>query len=117
MRPSTRASCALRSAGSWRGGASAAAAPRARRPTATGWLGGLAQTAAGVGPFVRLDMEDSGRLPSTLGVFDRVWDRGIRNVGIALQAYLYRTPDAGERYGSRGGRIRLCKGAHAGAPP
>lgn len=79
-------------------------------------LEGIAQTAAGVGTFVRLDMEDSGRLPSTLGVFDRVWDRGIRNVGIALQAYLYRTPDDVERYVSRGVRIRLCKGAYAEPP-
>ena len=79
-------------------------------------LEGIAQTAAGVGTFVRLDMEDSGRLPSTLAVFDRVWDRGIRNVGIALQAYLYRTPDDVERYVSRGVRIRLCKGAYAEPP-
>ena len=79
-------------------------------------LEGIAQTAAGVGTFVRLDMEDSSRLPSTLGVFDRVWDRGIRNVGIALQAYLYRTPDDVERYVSRGVRIRLCKGAYAEPP-
>lgn len=79
-------------------------------------LEGIAQTAAGVGTFVRLDMEDSGRLPSTLAVFDRVWERGIRNAGIALQAYLYRTPQDVERYVSQGVRIRLCKGAYAEPP-
>ena len=76
-------------------------------------LEGIAHTAAGVGTFVRLDMEDSGRLPSTLEIFDRVWDQGVRNAGIALQAYLYRTPQDVERYVSRGVRIRLCKGAYA----
>jgi proline dehydrogenase len=79
-------------------------------------LEGIARTAAGVGTFVRLDMEDSDRLPPTLALFDRVWDRGTRNVGIALQAYLYRTPDDVERYVSRSVRIRLCKGAYAEPP-
>ncbi len=68
------------------------------------------------GNFVRLDMEDSARLPATLAVFDRVWDAGFRNTGIALQAYLRRTPEDVERYLQRGVSIRLCKGAY-GEPP
>jgi len=73
----------------------------------------IARTAAAVDTFVRVDMEDSGRLPRTLHVFDRVWEGGLRNIGIVLQAYLYRTPEDLERYLSRGVRIRLCKGAYA----
>ena len=76
-------------------------------------LEAVARTAAGVGTFVRVDMEDSTRLHRTLAVFDRVWERGARNVGIVLQAYLYRTPQDLERYIRRGVRIRLCKGAYA----
>ncbi len=66
--------------------------------------------------FVRVDMEDSGRLPAIEQVFDRVWEGGARDIGIALQAYLYRTPEDAERYASRGVGIRLCKGAYAEAP-
>jgi proline dehydrogenase len=58
-------------------------------------------------------MEDSGRLPATLRVFERVLESGARNVGIVLQAYLFRTPDDVERYARRGVSIRLCKGAYA----
>lgn len=73
----------------------------------------IARTAASVGTFVRVDMEDSGRLPATLRVFDRAWESGARNIGIVLQAYLFRTPNDIERYIRRGVSIRLCKGAYA----
>lgn len=76
----------------------------------------IAQTAAAVSTFVRVDMEDSGRLPATLRVFDRVKASGVRNVGIVLQAYLYRTPDDLERYVRDDVSIRLCKGAYAEPP-
>lgn len=81
-----------------------------------GLLDRIARTAHGVGTFVRVDMEDSARLPRTLEVFDRVWDGGVRNAGIVLQAYLYRTPQDVERYVARGVGIRLCKGAYAEPP-
>jgi proline dehydrogenase len=73
----------------------------------------IARTAGAVGTFVRVDMEDSGRLPATLRVFDRVLESGVRNTGIVLQAYLFRTPDDVERYSRHGVSIRLCKGAYA----
>ena len=79
-------------------------------------LGLIVRTAASVGTFVRVDMEDSGRLPATLRVFDRVMSSGARNVGIVLQAYLFRTPDDVERYVRQGVSIRLCKGAYAEPP-
>ena len=83
---------------------------------AAGLLDLIARTAASVGTFVRVDMEDSGRLPATLRVFDRVLLSGRRNVGIVLQAYLFRTPDDLDRYTRLGASIRLCKGAYAEPP-
>jgi proline dehydrogenase len=79
-------------------------------------LAGIAAQAHGLGNFVRVDMEDSPRLPATLEVFDRVWARGQRNIGIVLQAYLYRTPQDVDRYIGRGVSVRLCKGAYDEPP-
>jgi proline dehydrogenase len=76
----------------------------------------IARAAEETGTFVRVDMEDSARLAAIQQVFDRVWDRGRRNIGIVLQAYLYRTPEDVDRYLARGVRIRLCKGAYAEPP-
>src|SRR3990170_2386483 len=76
----------------------------------------ISRTAASVGTFVRVDMEDSGRLPATLRVFDRVMLSGARNIGIVLQAYLFRTPEDLERYNRLGVPIRLCKGAYDEPP-
>ncbi len=84
--------------------------------TAEAWLRDIVAHAQTSRTFVRVDMEDSGRLAATQRVFDRVWHAGARNVGIALQAYLYRTPDDARRYAARGVSIRLCKGAYAEPP-
>ena len=75
-------------------------------------LRGVALRAHEGANFVRVDMEDSTRLPAIQRVFDRVWEGGARNIGIALQAALYRTPADVERYLARGVGIRLCKGAY-----
>ncbi|HEX2489188.1 MAG TPA: proline dehydrogenase family protein, partial [Blastocatellia bacterium] len=40
--------------------------------------------------FVRIDMEDSSKTDATLRIFKRLYDEQ-GNVGIVLQAYLYRT--------------------------
>ncbi len=61
--------------------------------------------------FVRIDMEDSPKTDATLGIFRRLYaEHG--NVGIVLQAYLYRTEKDIEEVLSLGARIRLCKGAY-----
>ena len=67
---------------------------------------------AGSGCFVRIDMEQSPWVDSTLDVFERVWRDGHRNVGVVLQAYLYRTADDLARVNALGARVRLCKGAY-----
>ena len=68
--------------------------------------------AAGDGCFVRIDMEQSPWVGPTLDVFERVWRDGRRNVGVVLQAYLYRTADDLARVNALGARVRLCKGAY-----
>jgi proline dehydrogenase len=63
--------------------------------------------------FVRLDMESSAYTDRTLGIFRRLWiDKGYRNVGVVLQAYLYRTEADVREMNSLGVRVRLCKGAY-----
>jgi proline dehydrogenase len=65
------------------------------------------------GIFVRIDMEDSGYLESTLQLFRRAYPRfGVETVGLALQSYLYRTCDDAVVLGREKVRIRLVKGAY-----
>lgn len=75
----------------------------------------IVEHAATYGNFVRIDMEDSGHLDATLDVF-----RAVRatheNVGIVVQAYLYRTEQDIRDLVAIGSRIRLCKGAYAEPP-
>jgi proline dehydrogenase len=61
--------------------------------------------------FVRIDMEDSPRTDATFDIFKRL--RGeFENVGIVVQAYLYRTEKDVEDLLQLNARIRLCKGAY-----
>jgi proline dehydrogenase len=62
--------------------------------------------------FVRIDMESSAYTQRTLEVHTELWDAGFRNVGIVLQAYLYRTAADVERAIEMGAQVRLCKGAY-----
>src|SRR6185503_2680422 len=60
---------------------------------------------------VRIDMEDSSKTEGTLEVFRRLRSE-FENVGIVIQAYLYRTEEDVEELLKLGARIRLCKGAY-----
>ena len=67
--------------------------------------------------FVRLDMESSAYTDRTLGMFRRLWNEmGFRNVGVVLQAYLYRTKADVREMNALGARVRLCKGAYNEPP-
>jgi proline dehydrogenase len=68
------------------------------------------------GFFVRIDMEDSAYTEVTLEVFETLWQQGYRNVGVALQAYLYRTEKDVRRMNELGARVRLVKGAYKEPP-
>ena len=64
------------------------------------------------GGFVRIDMEGSASVDATLDILDTMWAEGGRNVGVVLQAYLYRTAEDLARVVRLGARVRLCKGAY-----
>jgi proline dehydrogenase len=65
------------------------------------------------GTFVRIDMEDSPWVEQTLGMFRRMQaECGCQNLGVVIQAYLFRSAEDVENLVSDGARIRLCKGAY-----
>jgi len=66
--------------------------------------------------FVRLDMEGSSILNSTLRIFESVFGDYPDHVGPVLQAYLKRTPRDVEHMCRLGARVRLCKGAYRESP-
>ncbi|HJZ12009.1 MAG TPA: proline dehydrogenase family protein [Acidobacteriota bacterium] len=65
--------------------------------------------------FVRIDMEGSPYTDSTLRIF-RSLRQKYENVGIVVQAYLYRTEKDIEDLLQLKSRIRLCKGAYKEPP-
>lgn len=75
----------------------------------------LALRAAEVGTTVTIDMEDSRFTEATIEIYAAAQPRH-GNLGIALQAYLHRTPKDLARLSPLGGHIRLCKGAYAEPP-
>lgn len=71
----------------------------------------LAASAARLGLTVTIDMEDSTYTEETVDIYADAQPRH-GNLGLALQAYLYRTPDDLLRLMPLGGHLRLCKGAY-----
>lgn len=76
---------------------------------------GVVETARQVGGFVRIDMEGSRYTQRTLDVFHQL-RLTCDNVGIVLQAYLFRTEDDVKEAIARGDRVRICKGAYQEPP-
>ena len=62
--------------------------------------------------FVRIDMEDSRYTQVTFDIFETLWQLGYRNAGLAVQAYLPRTPADVRRLNGLGARVRLVKGSY-----
>jgi proline dehydrogenase len=71
----------------------------------------LAGRAAAAGITVTVDMEESAYTETTVAVYEAA-QREHGNLGLALQAYLHRTPADLERVAPLGGHVRLCKGAY-----
>jgi len=69
------------------------------------------EKAKATGNFVRIDMEGTPHTDRTLEVF-RALRRHFDNVGIVLQAYLYRTEQDLAALIREKSRVRLCKGAY-----
>ena len=68
------------------------------------------------GFFVRIDMENSPWIQLTLDIFETLWQQEYRNIGIALQAALFRTERDVTRMNELGARVRLVKGAYKEPP-
>ncbi len=76
----------------------------------------IVQHAKEKGKCVWIDMESSAYTDRTLTLYERLRRAGQDNVGVAIQAYLYRSERDVERLKEQGARIRLCKGAYAEPP-
>jgi proline dehydrogenase len=68
--------------------------------------------ASGLGNFVRIDMEDSPAVDPTLRLYRRLRAEGRDNVGIVLQAYLYRTENDLRELLPLEPNLRIVKGAY-----
>jgi proline dehydrogenase len=64
------------------------------------------------GFFIRIDMESSAHTQATLEIFELLWEQRYRNIGVVLQADLFRTEADEQRLSALGARIRLVKGAY-----
>jgi proline dehydrogenase len=64
------------------------------------------------GFFVRIDMESSPTVQTTLDIFTTLWQQEYRNVGVVLQSALHRSEDDLARMIALGARVRLVKGAY-----
>lgn len=80
--------------------------------TAYGNVEQVVARAAGRDVFVRIDMEQSGLVDTTLRIFERLREAGHANVGTVLQSYLYRSPTDLERLLPLEPNLRIVKGAY-----
>lgn len=76
----------------------------------------LVARAAGLGNFVRIDMEESRHVEATLETYRRLRKAGHDNVGTVLQAYLRRSEADLESLLPLSPNLRLVKGAYLEPP-
>ena len=76
----------------------------------------LVEKAAGLGNFIRIDMEYSAVVDATLGIYRRLREAGLDNVGTVLQSYLYRAEDDLESLLPLEPNLRFVKGAYLESP-
>jgi proline dehydrogenase len=76
----------------------------------------LVAHAASVGNFVRIDMEESRHVESTLRIYRRLREDGLANVGAVLQSYLFRTETDLAELLPLAPNLRLVKGAYLEPP-
>jgi len=72
----------------------------------------LVQLASEFNNFVRLDMENSPFTSKTLELYQRLRREFPRNVGVVVQAYLFRTFEDVRQLSESPTNIRLCKGIY-----
>ena len=76
----------------------------------------IVEHAASVGNFVRIDMEESRHVESTLRIYRRLREDGHANVGAVLQSYLFRTETDLAELLPLAPNLRLVKGAYLEPP-
>jgi proline dehydrogenase len=72
----------------------------------------VVRCAAECGNFVRIDMEQSSKVDPTLRLFKRLRSEGLTNVGVVLQACLYRSDGDLRALLPLRPNVRLVKGAY-----
>jgi proline dehydrogenase len=72
--------------------------------------------AAAYQSFIRLDMEDSSFTERTLGAYREMRKLGYANLGVVIQAYLFRSEADLCELVKDDTRVRLCKGAYKEPP-
>jgi proline dehydrogenase len=82
------------------------------RATCVDNLRRVLERAEPAGVFIRIDMEGSAQTEVTLEIFETLWGLGHRQMGVVLQAALYRTEEDLPRVLRLGARVRLVKGAY-----
>ena len=76
----------------------------------------IVSVAANLGNFVRIDMEESRHVASTLQIYRRLRAAGHDNVGTVLQAYLLRSAADLDELLPLNPNLRLVKGAYLEPP-
>ncbi|RMG96048.1 MAG: proline dehydrogenase [Chloroflexi bacterium] len=77
----------------------------------------LLERAKRYGNKIRIDMEESPLVDTTLRIYRRLrYEYGFENVGVVIQAYLYRSEADVRQLVQEGAWIRLVKGAYAEPP-
>ncbi len=77
----------------------------------------ILERAQGYDNWVRIDMEESAFVDTTLDIYHALrYDFGFNNVGVVIQTYLYRSEEDIRELANEGARVRLCKGAYMEPP-
>jgi proline dehydrogenase len=79
-------------------------------------LSELLSSAGEFGNFIRIDMEEYDYVEATLSTYRRLREAGYSNVGVVLQAYLYRSEGDLESLLSLEPNLRIVKGAYLEPP-
>lgn len=77
----------------------------------------LLKKAQSLSNWIRIDMEESAVVDTALDIYRALrYDDGFDNVGVVIQAYLYRSEQDIRELMDDGARVRLCKGAYMEPP-
>jgi proline dehydrogenase len=79
-------------------------------------LAELVEHAAGLGNFLRIDMEESRHVDATLRIYRSLREAGHENVGAVLQSYLFRSEEDLAALLPLAPNLRLVKGAYLEPP-